>query len=164
MWTARVSRPTARRMWSPCAPRTRGWSGTRKSPPAPRPASPRWACSTTGAACWSVTTTPAGTSSTPTWPGVQQCGAHLIRHCQGVLDLDPEVQQWAGQVQKALRAAARLVNAASATGKAINAKALADARWRYDQGVLVGISINLSRPWHKGNHPGLVLARRLQAK
>jgi transposase len=28
----------------------------------------------------------------------------------------------------------------------------------------VGISINLSHPWHKGNHPGLVLARRLQAK
>ena len=30
--------------------------------------------------------------------------------------------------------------------------------------MLVGISINLSRPWHKGNHPGLVQARRLQAK
>ena len=24
--------------------------------------------------------------------------------------------------------------------------------------------INLSRPWHKGNHPGLVLARRLKDK
>jgi transposase len=30
--------------------------------------------------------------------------------------------------------------------------------------VLVGISFNLSRPWPKGNHPGLKLARRLQAK
>lgn len=96
--------------------------------------------------------------------GVQQCGAHVIRHLQGVLDLDPGVQQWAGQVQTALRDAAKLVEGATATGQAINATALADARWRYDQGVLVGISINLSRPWHKGNHPGLVLARRLQTK
>ena len=96
--------------------------------------------------------------------GVQQCGAHLIRHLQGVLDLDPEVQQWAGQVQKALRDAAKLVEVARTNGTAIDVKALADARWRYDQGVLVGISINLSRPWHKGNHPGLVQARRLQAK
>ena len=30
--------------------------------------------------------------------------------------------------------------------------------------MLVGISDNLSRPWYKGNHPGLVLARRLQNK
>lgn len=96
--------------------------------------------------------------------GVQQCGAHLIRHLQGVLDLDPQVQQWAGQVQNALRDAARLVQTANTTGAAVDAEALADARWRYDQGVLVGISTNLSRPWHKGNHPGLVLARRLQAK
>ena len=96
--------------------------------------------------------------------GVQQCGAHLIRHLQGVLDLDPEVQQWAGQVQKALRDAAKLVEVARTNGTAIDVKALADAQWRYDQGVLVGISINLSRPWHKGNHPGLVQARRLQAK
>ena len=65
-----------------------------------------------------------------------------------MLDLDPQVQQWAGQVQKALRDAARLVDTATATGKAIDAETLADARWRYDQGVLVGISINLSRPWH----------------
>jgi hypothetical protein len=47
---------------------------------------------------------------------------------------------------------------------AINAKALADARWHCDQDVLVGISINLSRRRHKGDHRGLVLARRLQAK
>jgi transposase IS66 family protein/uncharacterized protein DUF6444/transposase IS66-like protein len=99
-----------------------------------------------------------------TLAGVQQCGAHVIRHLQGVLDLDPEAQQWAGQVQKALREANRLVETAAATGRPINANKLADARWRYDQGVLVGISINLSRPWHKGNHPGLVLARRLQTK
>jgi transposase len=99
-----------------------------------------------------------------TLAGVQQCGAHLIRHLQGVLDLDPQVQMWAGQVQKALRDAAKLVEVARAAGSAIDAKALADARWRYDQGVLVGISTNLSRPWPKGNHPGLVLARRLKDK
>ncbi|MGH9260321.1 MAG: IS66 family transposase, partial [Acidimicrobiales bacterium] len=30
-----------------------------------------------------------------TLAGVGQCGAHLIRHLQGVLDLDPEAQLWA---------------------------------------------------------------------
>ena len=30
--------------------------------------------------------------------------------------------------------------------------------------MAVGISTNLSRPWHKGNHPGLQLARRLKRK
>lgn len=99
-----------------------------------------------------------------TLAGVGQCGAHLIRHLQGVLDLDPDTQIWAAQVQRALRDANKLVETAKTTGKKINAKKLANARWRYDQGVLVGISINLSRPWHKGNHPGLVLARRLQDK
>jgi hypothetical protein len=99
-----------------------------------------------------------------TLAGVQQCGAHVIRHLQGVLDLDPQAQMWAGQVQKALRDAAKLIETTKTTGKKINTKALKDARWRYDQGVLVGISTNLSRPWHKGNHPGLVLAKRLQGK
>ena len=37
-------------------------------------------------------------------------------------------------------------------------------RRRYDQGVAVGTSTNLSQPWHKGNHPGLQLARRLKRK
>jgi Transposase IS66 family len=96
--------------------------------------------------------------------GVQQCAAHLVRHLQGVLDIDPQVQQWAAQVQKALRDAAHLVEQANTTNTPIDAEVLAEARWRYDQGVLVGISINLSRTWHKGNHPGLVLARRLQTK
>jgi transposase len=96
--------------------------------------------------------------------GVQQCGSHIIRHSQGVRDLDPLVQQWAGQVQQALRDAAHLAAHAKATATPIDTVALADARYRYDQGVLVGISTNLSRPWHKGNHPGLVLARRLQRK
>ena len=30
--------------------------------------------------------------------------------------------------------------------------------------MAVGISANLSRPWHKGNHPGLQLAKRLKRK
>lgn len=96
--------------------------------------------------------------------GVQQCAAHLIRHLQGVLDMDSQAQQWAAQIQKALRDAAHLVERANTANTTIDAEALTDARWRYDQGVLVGISTNLSRPWHKGNHPGLVLARRLQTK
>lgn len=100
-----------------------------------------------------------------TLSGVQQCVAHLIRHLQGVLDINADAQQWAAQVQKALRDAARLVAHAVSAGIPVNAEALTDARWRYDQGVAVGISTNMSRPWpKKGNHPGLVLARRLQRK
>jgi hypothetical protein len=30
--------------------------------------------------------------------------------------------------------------------------------------LLVGISTNLSRAWPEGNHPGLVLARRLKPR
>ena len=41
---------------------------------------------------------------------------------------------------------------------------LARLRHSYDQAVACGISVNLSRPWHKGNHPGLILARRLKRK
>ena len=46
----------------------------------------------------------------------------------------------------------------------LDPKFLTDLRRRYDQAVAVGISTNLSRSWHKGNHPGLVLARRLKRK
>jgi hypothetical protein len=81
-----------------------------------------------------------------------------------VLDLDPKQQMWAGHVQDALRDAARLAAQATATGTAIDAQALPDARYRHDQSVLVGISTNVSRPWPKSNHPGLVLARRLKNK
>ncbi|MGH3631083.1 MAG: IS66-like element ISFsp11 family transposase, partial [Sciscionella sp.] len=41
---------------------------------------------------------------------------------------------------------------------------LARLRRSYDQAVACGISVNLSRRWHKGNHPGLILARRLKRK
>jgi len=96
--------------------------------------------------------------------GVQQCCSHLMRHLQGVLDLDTQVQKWAAQAQQALRDAADLVDAAKKTHTPIDVVALAKARLKYDRSVRVGISINLSRPWPKGNHPGLVLARRLQKK
>jgi hypothetical protein len=96
--------------------------------------------------------------------GVQQCCAHLLRHLAWVAELDADNKLWADQVATALREAAKLVAQATGTGEAVDADKLADARWRYDQGVKVGISFNLSRPWPKGNHPGLVLARRLQAK
>ena len=79
-----------------------------------------------------------------------------------------KIKVWAEQAARALKAAAKLVDQATATCTDINAEApataLADARELYDQAMLVGISDNLSPPWHKGNHPGLVLARRLQHK
>ncbi len=96
--------------------------------------------------------------------GVQQCVQHVLRHLRGVAELDADNKLWADQVAAALRDAGKLVAHANATHSTLDADALADARWRYDQGVKVGISFNLSRPWPKGNHPGLVLARRLQAK
>ncbi|MDQ3274795.1 MAG: DUF6444 domain-containing protein [Actinomycetota bacterium] len=54
---------------SPYAPPTRGWSGTPRSAPAPRPPSPAWVCWRATPGTWSVTTTSAGTSSTPNSPG-----------------------------------------------------------------------------------------------
>jgi hypothetical protein len=99
-----------------------------------------------------------------TLAGVQQCAAHVLRHLRGVAELDDDNHLWATQVATALRDAAKLADKAQATGEPVDAEALADARWRYDEGLKVGISFNLSRPWPKGNHPGLVLARRLQTK
>jgi hypothetical protein len=96
--------------------------------------------------------------------GVQQCCSHLLRHLAGVSELDADNKLWADQVAQALRDAAKLVAQATTTGEQVDADKLADARWRYEQGVKVGISFNLSRPWPKGNHPGLILARRLQTK
>jgi hypothetical protein len=80
--------------------------------------------------------------------GVQQCCSHLLRYLHGVAALDDD-QQWATQVADALRDAARLLDRAAAAGTPPDADALAKTRWRYDQGVAVGISTNLSRPWHK---------------
>jgi transposase len=99
-----------------------------------------------------------------TLAGVQQCSAHVLRHLDYVAGLDADNKIWAQQAERALKQAAVLVAAAATTNTPIDAEALAAARTRYDQAVTVGIKDNQSRPWHNGNHPGLVLARRLHNK
>jgi len=96
--------------------------------------------------------------------GVQQCVSHLLRYLDDAYDIDPGTQMWAHQVADALRGAIHAINTARRNGTALDLDVIAAARRSYDKGVAVGISINLSRPWHKGNHPGLVLAKRLQRK
>ena len=97
--------------------------------------------------------------------GVQQCLAHVLRYLDDAHAIDTDAQAWARQVADALRAAIHEVNTARADDRTTpDADLLTRLRRRYDQGVAVGISTNLSRPWHKGNHPGLQLARRLKRK
>jgi hypothetical protein len=97
--------------------------------------------------------------------GVQQCLAHLLRYLDDAHAIDTDAQTWARQVADALRVAIHEVNTARAAERtAVDAELLGRLRRRYDQGVAVGISTNLSRPWHQGNHPGLQLARRLKRK
>jgi len=97
--------------------------------------------------------------------GVQQCAAHLNRHCKGVLELHPQWQAWAGQVRDILREAAAAVEAARNDRKTqLDPGLLADLRARYDEQVAWGITTNRLRHWHKGRHPGYNLARRLQEK
>jgi transposase len=97
--------------------------------------------------------------------GVQQCLAHLYRYLDDAYAIDPVSQVWTRQAGDALRAAAAAVRAAHAGGQASLAPELLNKlRHSYDQAVTYGISVNLSRPWHKGNHPGLILARRLKRK
>jgi transposase len=96
--------------------------------------------------------------------GVQQCLSHVLRHLQDVTDIDPHTQTWSTQAADALRLAIHAVNTARRTGTAVDAKEIAKRRKEFDQAVACGISVNLSRPWAKGNHPGLVLARRLRRK
>jgi transposase len=101
--------------------------------------------------------------------GVQQCLSHVLRYLDDAHAIDTDAQAWARQVADALRAAIHEVNTTRADDGAID-RATPDTglitrlRDRYDNGVKVGISTNLSRPWHKGNHPGLQLARRLKRK
>jgi transposase len=99
--------------------------------------------------------------------GIQQCAAHLILHCKGMLELHPNQQNWAGagEVITVLREAAIAVTAAQADecdhfGPAL----LADLRARYDEAVRWGIITNQHRDWAGGNHPGYTLARRLATK
>jgi hypothetical protein len=96
--------------------------------------------------------------------GVQQCLSHLLRYLDDAYDIDPATQLWARQVADALRTAIHAINTARRNHTSLDHEAVARARRSYDKGVAVGISTNLSRPWHKGNHPGLVLAKRLQRK
>jgi len=97
--------------------------------------------------------------------GVQQCLAHLYRYLDDAYAIDPGSQVWTRQAGDALRAAAAAVRAArDARQASLDPALLAGRRHSYDQAVAFGISVNLSRPWHRGNHPGLVLARRLKRK
>jgi hypothetical protein len=97
--------------------------------------------------------------------GIQQCAAHLIRHCKGVLELHPTHQNWAGQVITVLREANAAVTQANAEGRDhLDPQLLTDLRARYDTAVQWGITTNHHRTWAKGNHPGYTLARRLRDK
>jgi hypothetical protein len=97
--------------------------------------------------------------------GVQQCCAHLVRYCAGVLELHPQWQSWAGKVRGILREAAAAVQAARDDGQdRLDPVLLAGLRARYDEEVAWGITTNRLRDWHKGHHPGYNLAVRLQAK
>jgi hypothetical protein len=101
----------------------------------------------------------------PDLAGVQQCLAHLIRYLDDAYAIDTDAQLWARQVGDALRSAIHEVNTARADDRIVlDAELLTRLRRRYDRGVAVGISTNLSRPWHKGSHPGLQLAKRLKRK
>jgi transposase len=97
--------------------------------------------------------------------GVQQCLAHLYRYLDDACATGPQSQVWTRQAGDALRAAATAVRAARAAARdSLDSGLLARLRHSYDQAVAFGISVNLSRPWHKGSHPGLILARRLKRK
>jgi transposase len=100
-----------------------------------------------------------------TLAGVQQCLAHLYRYLDDAYATDPVSKVWTRQAGDALSAAGVAVRAARSAGQARLDPALPDRlRHSYDQAVTFGILVNLSRPWHKGSHPGLVLARRLKRK
>ncbi|HXZ76223.1 MAG TPA: transposase, partial [Streptosporangiaceae bacterium] len=96
--------------------------------------------------------------------GVQQCLSHILRYLQDTIDIDPIEQVWATQAADALREAIHALNTARRDGTPLNPDKIARLRKDYDQAVACGISTNLSRPWPKGNHPGLVLAKRLKRK
>lgn len=101
----------------------------------------------------------------PHLAGVQQCAAHLIRHCKGVLELHPDWQKWADTIIQVLQDAAKAVDAARAVGAdQLDPQLLAQLRQRYDKAVEWGITTNRHRDWHKGNHPGFTLAQRLKDK
>jgi regulator of replication initiation timing len=97
--------------------------------------------------------------------GVQQCIAHIFRHLQGVIDLDPVIQTWAGKTRDVLREThAAVEKAAGAGSDRLDPVLLAELRDRYDKHVTQGQRTNRLRDWATGNHPGYTLATRLRAK
>jgi len=97
--------------------------------------------------------------------GVGLCGAHLIRDLQAVLDLHNDHQAWAGHAQQILREANKAVTDAKARGEtSLDTALLTDLRQRFDREISWGMATNRHRDWHKGNHPGYVLAKRLHDK
>jgi hypothetical protein len=97
--------------------------------------------------------------------GVGLCGAHLIRDLQAVLDLHNDHQAWAGRAQQILREANTAVTAAKSRGEtSLDPVLFAGLRQRLEQEICWGMATNRHRDWHKGNHPGYVLAKRLHDK
>ena len=71
----------------------------------------------------------------------------MIRYLDDAYASDTDAQAWARQVGDALRGAIHEVNTTRAADQAVpDAELLTRLRRRYDQGVAVGISTNLSRP------------------
>jgi hypothetical protein len=97
--------------------------------------------------------------------GVQQCLARLYRYLDDAYATGPLSRAWTRQAGDALRAAPAAVRAARDAGQAsLDPDLLARLRHSYDQAVAFGISVNLSRPWHKGSHPGLVLGQAAETQ
>src|SRR4030081_840901 len=89
-----------------------------------------------------------------------------FRHLQGVLDLHPTQQAWAGKAREVLREAHAAVEAAKvATATELDPVLLGGLRARYDKAVTWGQTTNRHRDWEgKGRHPGYTLAKRLADK
>src|SRR4030081_1478041 len=89
-----------------------------------------------------------------------------FRHLQGVLDLHPTQQAWAGKAREVLREAHAAVEAAKvATVTELDPVLLGGLRARYDKAVTWGQTTNRHRDWDgKGRHPGYTLATRLADK
>jgi hypothetical protein len=76
----------------------------------------------------------------------------------------PASQAWTRPATPSARRPAAVRAARAGNRASLDPALLAGLRHSYDQAIAFGISVNLSRSWHKGNHPGLILARRLKRK
>ncbi|MFL6055195.1 MAG: hypothetical protein ACJ72W_20145 [Actinoallomurus sp.] len=82
-----------------------------------------------------------------------------------MLDLHHDHQAWAGRAQQILREANRAVTDAKVQGRRhLDPGLLTGLQERFDREISWGMATNRRRPWHKGNHPGYVLAKRLHDK